>query len=120
MCLSVTSSSPALISFTGFWANLDPFSFNFQSPAPDIADVLTHSAISPSTLAFASLDSEGSGVRPEEGRTVNLLERSKAGLSQTNRYCEYPSTILKSRARSIVQSAVIAGASTRTDQPVSL
>ncbi|KAJ5452032.1 hypothetical protein N7445_000215 [Penicillium cf. griseofulvum] len=127
MCLSVPSSSLALISLTGFLANLDPPLLNLNSPA-DISDVSTN-FLSPFTLAFDFSASEvtwlGSRVRPEEGRTVNLLERFKAGLSTIeaikanwwslceqrllDRYSKYHSTILYNRARSIVDPAVIAG-----------
>ncbi|KAJ6143498.1 hypothetical protein N7471_002951 [Penicillium samsonianum] len=51
---SVPSSSPALISLTGFPANLDPYPslLNLDSPARGISKVSTHSVLSPFALAF--------------------------------------------------------------------
>ncbi|KAJ5228203.1 hypothetical protein N7489_008911 [Penicillium chrysogenum] len=52
MCLSVPPSSLALISLTGFLANLDPYpSLLNDSPAPDIS-LPAHPVLSPFALAF--------------------------------------------------------------------
>ncbi|KAJ5861562.1 uncharacterized protein N7529_008872 [Penicillium soppii] len=74
MCPSASSSLLALTSLTGF-ANFNPSLLKLHDPAPDISALSAHLAPAPSTLARDFSANEGSQVRPEEGRTVNLLER---------------------------------------------
>ncbi|KAJ5158432.1 uncharacterized protein N7500_008083 [Penicillium coprophilum] len=100
MCLFAPSSSLALISLTGFSANLDP-SLLLDSPAPDISNVSTH-LLTPFNLGFDFSASE------------------LTWLGVPDRYSQYLATILYDRARSIANPAVIAGAFTKTDRGVSL
>ncbi|KAJ5950670.1 uncharacterized protein N7479_009083 [Penicillium vulpinum] len=93
MCLSVPSSSLALISLTGFPANIDPSLLNLDSPAPNISNVSASSVLSPVTLAFDSSASE-----------VTWL--GVPGILNTLTTTHY------NRARSIADPAVIAGAFT--------
>ncbi|KAJ5826961.1 hypothetical protein N7447_003724 [Penicillium robsamsonii] len=103
MCLFVPSSSLALI-FTGSPANLDPSLLNLDSPAPNISNVSTHS-LSPFALAldFSSRES----ISKAQGIKANQLSLCEQRL--LDRYSEYLATILYDRARSTVDTAVIAG-----------
>ncbi|KAJ5485825.1 hypothetical protein N7530_000125 [Penicillium desertorum] len=80
MCLSVPPSSLALISLTGFLANLDPYPSLLNSPSPDIS-LPAHPVLSPFALAF---DFSASEV---------------TWLGVPDRYSEYLATILYDRSQ---------------------
>ncbi|KAJ5494006.1 hypothetical protein N7463_010093 [Penicillium fimorum] len=112
MCPFVPSSSLALISLTGFPANLDhPSVLNLDSPAPDISNVSTDS-LSPFALAFdfSSREVTWLGVPVESISKAQENKANQVSLCEQrllDRYSEYLATILYDR--STVDTAVIAG-----------